>query len=185
MGHQELIESLRKDADRKVSNIRNDAEAEINNIRAELIKKIDLLRDACTKKQEASLRELKEQIGSEAYKKVREIRLTAEKNVSDRFFHIALSCLNRLRSENYAQIFSLLADELPSLQWTEVRVSPEDTDMAREHFTGSNISGDRSITGGFEVERGDGTIRVINTFEKRLERAWADMLPMIIRDVYR
>jgi V/A-type H+-transporting ATPase subunit E len=29
-----------------------------------------------------------------------------------------------------------------------------------------------------------GAIRVVNTLEKRLERAWREMLPLLIKDVY-
>jgi hypothetical protein len=29
-----------------------------------------------------------------------------------------------------------------------------------------------------------GKIRVINTFEKRLERAWVDMLPGLLKETY-
>ena len=41
-----------------------------------------------------------------------------------------------------------------------------------------------TITGGMDAAMEDGTIRVINTFEKRLELAWADLLPLLISDVY-
>ena len=41
-----------------------------------------------------------------------------------------------------------------------------------------------TITGGMDAETADGAIRVVNTFEKRIERAWADLLPLLIKDVY-
>ena len=66
-----------------------------------------------------------------------------------------------------------------------MRVNPEDIELAKAYFPDSEIIPDGNISGGLDVLTGDGRIRVINTFEKRLERAWADMLPELIRDIYK
>jgi vacuolar-type H+-ATPase subunit E/Vma4 len=65
-----------------------------------------------------------------------------------------------------------------------VRVNPEDVALAGKYFPGAEIIPDRNITGGMDASTADGTIRIINTFEKRMERAWTDMLPVLIKDVY-
>jgi hypothetical protein len=52
------------------------------------------------------------------------------------------------------------------------------------HFPDTEIKGDDALTGGLEAIADNGRIRVINSFEKRLEKAWHAMLPILISDVY-
>jgi vacuolar-type H+-ATPase subunit E/Vma4 len=40
-----------------------------------------------------------------------------------------------------------------------------------------------AITGGLETISTEGEVRVVNTFEKRLERMWEEMLPEIMKEV--
>jgi vacuolar-type H+-ATPase subunit E/Vma4 len=65
-----------------------------------------------------------------------------------------------------------------------VRVHPADIDLARKHLSDAEIVPVETITGGMDAAMEDETVRVINTFEKRLELAWADLLPLLISDVY-
>jgi len=77
-----------------------------------------------------------------------------------------------------------MAAEIPPLPWKTVRVNPEDVGIARKHFPGAVIITDEGISGGMDVMTGDGKIRVINTLEKRLERAWGDILPHLMKEDY-
>jgi V/A-type H+-transporting ATPase subunit E len=75
-----------------------------------------------------------------------------------------------------------MAAELPA-DWKTVRVNSEDAGIAREHFPEAGIITDDSISGGMDVMTEDAKIRVINTLEKRLERAWGDVLPHIMKEL--
>jgi vacuolar-type H+-ATPase subunit E/Vma4 len=57
--------------------------------------------------------------------------------------------------------------------------------MAETHLPDSKIIPDYKITGGLEVFRENRKQHIINTFEKRLERAWEEILPFLIIDTYR
>jgi len=116
--------------------------------------------------------------------RARSIRLGAEKTLSDRLLSVALSSLKQLRHTRYPEVFEKLAKELPSLPWKIVRVHPDDKDLARKHLPDAEIVPMETITGGLDAATADGTIRVVNTFEKRMERAWSDLLPLLIKDVY-
>jgi vacuolar-type H+-ATPase subunit E/Vma4 len=182
MGHQELITSLQKEAGDKISLIRDEAERAIQKIKTELSDRIRQLKEEYRKKEAAEISEHEENIRSEAAQSMRGIRLSSEKRLSDRLLPLARSCLHTLRDKHYRSIFASLVKELPRGTWSEISVNPEDTALAREHFPDSQVHGNSGITGGFVAVLEKGNVCVTNTFEKRLERAWEDVLPLIMRD---
>jgi vacuolar-type H+-ATPase subunit E/Vma4 len=184
MGHQELIASLQKEAGDKISLIREETEKAIEKIKTELSGRIGQLKEEYRKKEAADISEHEENIGLEAAQSMRGIRLSSEKRLSNRLLLLARSCLHTLRDEHYRTVFASLVKELPHGTWSEANVNPEDMALAREHFPDSEVHGDIRIIGGFVAVLEKGKICVTNTFEKRLERAWEDVLPLIMRDAY-
>lgn len=121
---------------------------------------------------------------ADAGSRARAIRLASEKTLSERLLLAARASLARLRHDGYPTVFEQLALELPALPWKIVRVNPADVDLARKHVRDAEIVPMESITGGLEAAVADGSVRAVNTYEKRLELLWADLLPLLIRDVY-
>ncbi|MGD1074833.1 MAG: V-type ATP synthase subunit E [Thermodesulfovibrionales bacterium] len=185
MGCKELIESLRQDADKRIESVWQDAEAEAEKIKAELSRKIELMREETVRALSSEGRNILMHALSEADKQARICRLSAEKRLSDRFFLTASSSLSRLRNARYRDVFKAIAGELPPLSWQTVSVNPEDVGIAREIFPNAEIIQDAGITGGLAAVAEGAKIRIINTFEARLGRAWDDLLPELIKDVYR
>lgn len=183
MGYEELIRSLQEEADEKVRQLRNDAFAEAERIREDASKRVDRARSEYEEEMKNIARKIQDNILFDAEKKAKEIILRAEKKLSDLLFSHAMTCLHSLRSEGYGRVFTALAGELPHFQWKEVRVASEDVEYAKELFPHACIVPDGSITGGLEVHSENGRICIINTFEKRLERAWEGMLPLIMQEV--
>jgi vacuolar-type H+-ATPase subunit E/Vma4 len=184
MSCKELIESLRKTADERIRLLQQEAEREAGAVQADVARRLEQLRGDMDMKQAASGREAIVQALSAANNQARVIRLSAEKKLSARLQIIAASSLGALRKVDYEAAFGKMARELPALVWHTVRVNPEDVALAGKYFPGAEIIPDRNITGGMDASTADGTIRIINTFEKRMERAWTDMLPVLIKDVY-
>jgi vacuolar-type H+-ATPase subunit E/Vma4 len=185
MGQKELIESLHKEAEEKIRQLWKDAEAEAEKIRAGTAEKIERAGEEYRKKQSTAVKKREQDILSKAAREARKIRLMTEKALSDRLFPLALSCLEVLKSERYKEVFGSLAKELPNARWKEVRVHPDDLNIAEKHFAASDIAPDSRITGGLEALSADGKTFVNNTFEKRLERAWDDLLPLLIKEIYK
>jgi len=185
MSCKELIDSLKKAADERVLLMRQDAEREAGAAKADVARRLELRREEAKRKETAAQRDAIAQALSAANNRARELRLMAEKELSARLQAAATSSLAALRKADYEAAFGKLARELPSLAWHAVRVNPGDVALAGNYFPGAEIVPDRDITGGMDASTKDGSIRVINTFEKRLERAWSEMLPLLIRDVYR
>jgi V/A-type H+-transporting ATPase subunit E len=184
MGSRELIESLRKAADERVKAVWREANCEADQARAEVSRKLDQLRENCARMESAGARAALVSALAEANNRTRITRLTVERTISERLFSAAVLSLGRLRDDAYPETFEKLAQELPTLPWQMVRVNPGDLGRAKEHFSGAEIVPDDNIIGGVDVTAEGGSIRVVNTLEKRLERAWDDMLPALMAEVY-
>ena len=184
MGSRELIESLRRAGEESIRLLRKDAEQEAEAMQASLSKQIEELSKHYADELAAAENEESRRAIVEAGSRMRAIRLAAEKTLSDRLFSITQASLTQLRHDGYPAIFEKLARELPALPWKIVRVHPADIDIARKHLSDAEIVPVETIAGGMDASNADGTIRVNNTFEKRLELAWVDLLPLLIRDVY-
>ncbi len=184
MGHKELIESLYREADKKVTLLLKTAEAEAESIRSETAERIKRLRDDFSSREAAAAARDTAALTGKAEREARAIVLSSEKELSERLRRLASSCLNELRSSEYDAVFSALCRELPSAEWKTVRVNPADIDIAKRSLPEADIITDQNITGGMTVLLGNGEVQVSNTFEKRLEKAWEEIAPLIIKDIY-
>jgi V/A-type H+-transporting ATPase subunit E len=180
MGCKELIEALRREGDEKVRAIWQEAETEAERIKADANEKINSMHEKYSRMQASTIKDQIDPILSEAKQKADAVRLEAEKDMSVRLYHLAASILNNLRDEGYTDVFYSLVKELPFCKCEIVKVNPEDEKIARECFPDSKIITDSSIAGGLEVQAKNGKIRISNTFEKRLERAWMEILPALM-----
>ena len=185
MSCKELIESLRKGADERVRALWQDAESEAAKIREDIIRRLAQLREDISRKETILVRDRIAQALSDADNRARIFKLSAEQDLSDRLFAVARSNLRLLRNAAYEALFADLARELPALSWQLVQVHPDDVVLAKKYFPGAEIVADPRITGGMDASARDGTIRVINTFEKRLDRAWSALQPLLIREAYK
>lgn len=183
MGCDELIESLRKEAEAKVSEIWREAEDEAGMIRANLSHSLEAMRQERADGQ--SSKEDVRKILLEAETRARTIKLESEDRLSKRLYSLAASWLGFLREENYVKIFGRLVLDLPSYEWRKVTVNPLDSGLAKKYFPEAEVTADGDIAGGMAVEDKAGSVKVINTFEKRLERLWPQILPDLIGDISR
>jgi vacuolar-type H+-ATPase subunit E/Vma4 len=185
MGHKELIESLQQEGEDKIRQLWKDAETEAADMRAATSNKIESI---SKEYRNNALREEQNQaqdLFSEAAKSAGKIMLQAEQELSDRLFPLALSCLHTLKNERYPAVFDLLVKEIPDAKWKEVRVHPDDVQIAGKYFSETDITPDNEISGGMEAVGAERNVVINNTFEKRLERAWDDLLPLLINEIYK
>ncbi len=184
MGSRELIESLNREADERARSIRDDAEAEARRILGEAREKAEALARECRAEQERAARARTAEIVLEAKGEPRALKARSSAELVGRLRDLAFSCLGELRASNYEGVFRGLAAEIPANDWEVVRVNPADVKLASDVFGGLRVQGDAGITGGMEAASGGGLVQVVNTFEKRLERAWEELLPGLLREVY-
>jgi V/A-type H+-transporting ATPase subunit E len=185
MSCKELIESLRKAADERVRVLWQEAERHAEDAKAELARKAAGLQEESDRSRMGGGTGPASTALAEANNKARMLRLAGEHELCQRLLKTASAALPLLRDGQYEKTFARMAGELPALEWTSVNVNPLDSVLARKHFPGANIISDEAITGGLDVSTAEGAIRIVNTLEKRLERAWNDMLSDLVKEVRR
>jgi len=183
MGYKELVEALKTEGEEKIRTIRQQAETEVEAIKEKAAKKIEQIRAGHERTQSIAIKDQADAIVLEAAAEVRAIRLRAEKELSDRLYRQALSSLYLLREKRHAEAFDALVKELPHYHWEVIKVNPADVTIAKTLFPSAEIIPDPVITGGLEAMDKDGRIHIINTFEKRIERAWSEILPALIEEI--
>lgn len=184
MGSPELIESLNREAEERAQKIRADAEAKAQEIRDEAKRKTETLALEYRTEEAGAVREKTSGITAEAEAESRTLRALSSEELIGRLQSIAFSSLMDLRTANYESVFRELVAEIPTHDWKVVSVNPADEGRASGVFTDAAVEGDDKISGGMEVVTEDGRMQVINTFEKRLERAWEEILPPLLKEVY-
>ncbi len=182
MGCKELIEALRASGDEKLRALRAEAEQEAERLRAEAAGMIQEVRLRHARELQAEAAEAADALLAEAGAGARQLRIRAERELADRLFALARASLPVLRNEGYEAVFRSFAQELPRLSWKKVLVNPKDAALAASLFPGAEVLPDDAVTGGMTVLDEQDRVRVVNTFEKRLERKWEDLLPEIMRE---
>lgn len=183
MGCKELIESLRVAGDGKVRALRAEAEQQADQVRAAAAARIEAIRRSHEHARAAEAAKQADELLAEAAVEARHIRIRAERVLAERLARLARASLPSLRNVGYADVFASFSQELPRLPWRNLRVNPEDGELARSHFPGAGIETDGGISGGLVAVSEDGRVQAANTFEVRLDRSWEEMLPQLMRDV--
>lgn len=183
MGTGELLAALRSEGERKTGVIREEAEAEADRLRSEAAARLALLKEKCAQEQAAAIEAEEGTIIAEAGRTARQIRLAAAERLAERLLELARTLLPQLRNGEYPALFAHLAAELPPGEWETVRVNPADEALAAAIFSRARIVLDTAISGGMETLTADGEMQVVNTLEKRLERGWPELLPLLLKEV--
>jgi len=182
MGCKELIESLRAAASERANAVWSEASADADSARAVCAQKIDQAKEDAGRIMAARVALIRSQALLESRKKERGLRLVADRKLADLLYSLAAARLRMVRDQGYDAVFLALVQELPKFTWARVNVHPDDVERARTFFPKAKIAAAEGISGGLEVTSDDGLVTVVNTCEKRLERAWENMLPEMIRE---
>lgn len=184
MNGQELIASIWQESEKKIRAMIRETDEEETRIEQDVMQALGRIRDEGRQHCSSASEKRTEEILGEAEKRARMMKIEANMLLAERLYRISCSSLRSLREQGYQEIFRNMSEELPLLPWKSVRVNPEDSGIAKEYFPGAEIIIDELITGGMDVTTIDGNIRVINTFEKRLDRAWEDIIPDLLKEDY-
>ncbi|WP_129128331.1 V-type ATP synthase subunit E [Geomonas oryzae] len=183
MGTEELLAALRLEGEREAREIRDRGEASAQRLREEAQERLALVRQAHRRELEAQVRSELQRCDAAARRAARLILLKGYDGLARRLWDISVELLPALRDEGYPELFKRLAAELPQREWRMVRVNPQDADLAAGLFPDADIVADREISGGLVAVSPGEELQVINTLEKRLERGWPELLPMILKEV--
>jgi len=181
---EELIASIWQESEKKIRAMIQETDEEESKIEQDVMQALRRIRDDGQQHCSAASAKRTEEILGEAEKRARMMNIEANMLLAERLYRISCSSLRSLREQGYQEVFGHMAEELPLLPWKSIRVNPEDSGIAGEYFPGAEIITDGLIAGGMDVATGDGNVRVINTFEKRLERTWDDIIPDLLKEDY-
>ncbi len=183
MGYEELLAALRAEGERKAAMIREKTAAEAARLRAKAADGLVLLKEKYRQELAREIAAQDSAIIAEAEREARRIQLAAEEKLAERLFELARRLLPRLRNGGYPAVFARLAAELPPDAWEEVRVNPADAELAAALFPAARIVTDAVICGGLEGLADGGRVQIVNTLEKRLERGWPELLPLLLGEI--
>jgi len=183
MGRDELVAALRRQTEEKIASQWEEARAKAREIRKERENRLSRLREELAASRREAARVEAEAVLRQAEGEIRDRTLRTEREVSERLYRIGVGLLPELRGENDEKSFRSLSEELPPFLWSALRVNPADVDLASTLFPDADVTGDERIAGGLDAASDGDRVRVVNTYEKRLERAWEELLPILLRDV--
>ncbi len=180
MSQKELLESLRRQTEERIAALWRQAEAEAAELRARAA-------DGATEhpaEPDPALPVAEDQTCRDLRRQERRLRLEADQAIGERLWQLARRLLPKLPGLQEPELFATLAAELPAADWGEIRVHPRNLAQAKTAFPNATVTVDEKISGGLAALSRDGGLRVDNTLEKRLERAWPDLLPQLRKEAY-
>lgn len=179
-----MLQHLRLQGEETISRLWREAGAKVLEQRAAAERRLAGLRDQARLEATARLDLLSRTGLMEAKRQADQRRLLAHNQLVVRLRALAVTNLATLRSEEYDQVFARLVRELPAgAEWQEARVHPDDEGLAAAALPRAEVTTDSRISGGLEVSGQEGGVRVVNTFDKRLERAWPELLPVLLHEL--
>jgi len=180
---QPLLEHLRALGEEKVTTIWQQAEAEVQRQKEEAAAVLAEERRRHHLQELQALEIFGRSLMRAAEEKSWQRRFEVETCLAQRLYELARTQLPWLREQCGSKLFKALAEELPKVKWRFLSVNEGEIDLGRRYFPEAQITVNADISGGLVAESEDGAIKVINTLEKRLERAWPQMLPELFRKI--
>ena len=183
MGQKELIAALREEGEARCAKLRAEATEHLAELERRHAGELERMSAEGARERARAEEAVRAFLNAAAEKEARAILLAAEHSLAGRLYDRARHCLGRLRDSGYPGLFASLAAELPSGNWQEIRVNPADTELAAPLFPDAAVVPDAGITGGLLATGEGGGLTVVNTLDKRLERQWPDILPLLFREI--
>jgi len=180
MSASTLIDELRRKSHEDQESLWQKARADAQGRRMAAAQALEEQRKQSAQELAAKAAEFERAAALEAEATARGIRAAAKSALADRLRRLAIATLPDFRNPD---LFPSLEAELPDRTWERVMVNPADEDAARKLFHESKIANDPAIIGGFIVETEGGRARISNTLEARLENAWPEILPGLMKAV--
>lgn len=176
-----LLEHLRATGEERVRAIWRQAQAEAQDYQQEQEAVLAEKRAQCQLQGRQALLEFGRALMVTAEEKAWLRQSEAEAQLAERLYQLAQKELPWLREQCGSRLLAAWVKDLPQVEWSRLRVSESEVALASSLFPEAEVTGDRSISGGFVATSKDGRITVVNTLEKRLERAWPRILPELFR----
>jgi vacuolar-type H+-ATPase subunit E/Vma4 len=181
MSREVLINDLRAKGEQRIATLWQEARDEVERFRAEAVARVSAERHNYDLTGREARQSLHRRRTMAARRRAGEIITRAERELSDRLYGLARSLLGGAWSGDRATLLAGLAAELPPGSWGWVRVNPEDLVSAGQLFPAAELVPDPEVSGGLAVTSREGSVTIDNTLNTRLERAWFQLIPELLR----
>jgi vacuolar-type H+-ATPase subunit E/Vma4 len=178
-----LIDALRRKGTEEVEAVWQSARADADKRRAGAARAVEEQRARAAQEVAAQAADFERAAIAEAERTARKSRAAAKAALADRLHRLAVDLLPKFRDDHYPELFGALGAELPLRSWQRVTVNAADHGRAQECFPQAEVRDDPAISGGMDVEAEEGRVRIGNTLEARLETAWPEILPPLMKEV--
>ncbi len=178
-----LIEALRRRAAEQVRELWSQAETEAESLKRAHAVRLEQLRNSSLLQADSAGKDFARERLAQAEKEGREVVAQAKQRLAARLRILAEAALATLWREGDETLFSPLAEELPGTRWERIRVRPADGKLAETIFPQATIDTDPGFSGGLEAWAAEGAVHIDNSLEKRLQRAWPNLVSAMIEEL--
>lgn len=183
MGETELKIALQHEGEAQIHSFWQQAEAGVEIRRKEIEAELTQLRAETDDQLQTEIATLRNNMLFAIHSKVMDGRLHAEAALEERLLLLARQILPELAGDDRSALWKALCEELPAGDWTGLKVHPADQELAGRDFPSAEIDCDSTLGGGLVVTNTDSTIRIDNSLDCRLMRAWPDLLPKLLTEL--
>jgi vacuolar-type H+-ATPase subunit E/Vma4 len=183
MAESELKRALQREGEADIRGFWQDAEESVSAQRQEINARLEQLNAETDQRLQTEGNLLRSSLLFAARTKAMEGRLHAEAALEKRLLQLARQLLPELTSSDRARLWQALRAELPTADWTSLKVNPADQELAKVDFPKAAIECDEALAGGLVATSADGAIRIDNSLSCRLLRAWPDLLPPLLLEL--
>ncbi len=183
MGEAELKKALQREGEAQVRDFWQQAEVAVETQRKEVEAELTQLHAETDCQLQAETTVLRNNLLFAAQTRVLEGRLHTEAALEERLLVLAHQLLPELARDDRSKLWEALCDELPAADWAILKVHPADQKIAGRDFPIAEIECDEALGGGVIVTNADGMIRIDNSLDCRLMRAWPDLLPKLLTEL--
>jgi len=183
MGEAELKIALQREGEAQVRDFWQQAEAAVETRRKEIEAELAQLRTETDCQLQAETTALRNNLLLAAQTRALEGRLHTEAALEERLLILAHQLLPELARDDRSKLWEALCEELPAADWAILKVHTADQKLAGRDFPMVEIECDDALGGGVIVTNADGMIRIDNSLDCRLKRAWPDLLPKLLTEL--
>jgi vacuolar-type H+-ATPase subunit E/Vma4 len=183
MGESELKKALKDEGEERIRSSWQAVEEVVTKRRQELEAEREQLRIEIDRQLQGESSRQRNKLLAEARSRTMACQLRAEAELEERMRELATQLLTELVAENRDSLWLALCAELPQANWGEITVSTADRALAIRNFPSVEIQTDEALAGGLIATSRDGGLRVDNSLECRLLRAWPDLLPQLMSEL--
>ncbi|MDH5716491.1 MAG: V-type ATP synthase subunit E family protein [Spirochaetia bacterium] len=186
MSYEKLVESLKTKEKDQINDLWRNAKEEINIKEDKINNEIINLKIEIEEKTNLKKKIIQKEILSKTRHKIKKNKLESETELFNRILSLMIQSVSEsYKKDKEKKYFNLLAKELPEINWNKIMVHPDDVETAKNIFTKSEIEKDQNIYGGLISINNEEKIEINNTLNKRIEKIKQQLIPLIIKELYK